>query len=1320
MLDAGIRRALMSNSETAPAPTRHDLRQRLAELSWREQRRLGQRLDRRRGSDRDDDLAVVNAEIVAAEARLAARRASVPAITYPPTLPITDRRNDLLEAIRDNQVVIVAGETGSGKSTQLPKLCLELGRGVLGLIGHTQPRRVAARTIAERVADELGTELGTAVGYTVRFTDRVGDGTFVKVMTDGILLAEIQRDRMLSRYDTLIIDEAHERSLNIDFLLGYLHQLLPQRPDLKLIVTSATIDTVRFSEHFHDAPIIEVTGRTYPVEMRYRPFGVSGGAGDDAVDDDRDQAQAVCDAVDELSLEGPGDVLVFLSGEREIHDVADALRDAQKRSGGQALEVLPLYARLSSAEQHRIFESHTGRRVVLSTNVAETSLTVPGVRYVVDAGAARISRYSHRLKVQRLPIEAVSQASANQRAGRCGRVAPGICIRLYAEDDFVSRPAFTEPEILRTNLASVILQMTALGLGDVAAFPFLDPPDSRAIRDGVALLEELGALDPDQPEDARRLTPLGRRLAQLPIDPRLARMVLEAERHSCVREVMIIAAALSIQDPRERPSDKQQAADEAHRRFAVEGSDFLALVKLWDHLKARQGELSSSQFRKLCRTEYLNYLRVREWQDLYRQLRSATANLGVTAGTTEGHPDRVHQSLLAGLLSHLGMREGDSREFRGARNSKFLLAPGSNLAKKPPKWVMAAELVETNRLWGRTAASIQPEWAERLAGPLAKHSYGEPRWDEHRGAAVTTERVMLFGLPLVAARTIGYDRVDKADARAMFIRNALVEGEWTTRHSFAEQNREFVESVRALGDRARRWNLVDDDAIHAFYERRIGPDVVSTRHFDQWWKVERATNPELLRLTIDDVTGAGEGPLRDGLEQWPDTWYQDDLSFGVTYRFEPGDARDGVSVHIPITVLNQVSAAGFDWQVPGYRGELVQALVRTLPKPLRRNLTPLAETAHTAARRVDPDDGALNESLAGVLTELAGETIRPSAFDVREVTDHLRITFVIEDDDGRTVAVGKDLEAVRQLVGGRVRAAIADVAPDIERTGITAWDFGDLDRMIETERSGHLVRGYPALLDDGSSVSIRVFSRPEIQAKIMPGGARRLLLLAVPVARKPLERELDNAARLALGGAGLDVARFVDDIVTACATQLVDDLGGAPWTAAGFAELTAAGRSELPGRCSTALHAACDVLRAASAVRRQMDRLVAPALAGSVADARTQLARLVQPGFVTASGSRRLPDVVRYVRGLERRLDKLPEDPRRDLQRIREASSVEQRYTRFVAGLPPSKITPAVVELGWLLEELRISLFAQALGTPVPVSVKRIDKELHRLAGAVG
>ena len=1246
------------------------------------------------------------------QARLESRRASVAAIEYPQSLPISARRDDLLAAIRDHQVVIVAGETGSGKSTQLPKLCLELGRGVDGLIGHTQPRRVAARTIAERVGEELGSELGVLVGYTVRFTDRVSDATLVKVMTDGILLAEIQHDRLLSRYDTLIIDEAHERSLNVDFLLGYLKQLLPRRPDLKLIVTSATIDTERFSEHFSNAPVIEVTGRTFPVEIRYRPYGASLNAVDD---DDRDQVQAVCDAVGELRHEGPGDVLVFLSGEREIHDTADALRRLEWTN----TEVLPLYARLSAPEQHRIFQPHTGLRVILSTNVAETSLTVPGVRYVVDAGAVRMSRYSHRLKVQRLPIEPISRASANQRAGRCGRVAAGVCIRLYTENDFALRPEFTEPEILRTNLASVILQMTALGLGDVATFPFLDPPDSRAVRDGVALLEELGALDPGQPADQRKLTPLGRRLARLPLDPRLGRMVLEADRHGCVREVMVIAAALSIQDPRERPTASRQAADEAHARFVIEGSDFLGIVSLWDYLREQQRVMSTSQFRKLCRTEYLNYLRVREWQDLFSQLRQISGSLGVRPGTERGHPDRVHQSLLAGLLSHLGMRDGERREFKGAHGSKFAVVPGSVLAKKPPRWLMVAELVETNRLWGRVGASVQPEWAERLGGSLVRRSYGEPVWDARGGRAVTVERAMLYGLPIVAGRRIGYDRVDSGMAREIFIRHALIEGDWVTTHAFATQNRTFLQQVRALGDRARRVDLVNDATLFSFYDTRVGADVVSGRHFDRWWKTERNANPLLLDLTASDLdltelSDTGDGSI--GAREFPDTWPQDDLTLAVTYRFDPGDDLDGVTVHVPLSVLNRVRSDGFDWQVPGFREQLVTALVWTLPKVLRRTLIPVADSARLAKRRLGPGDVALTEALAVALGEVSGEQVPAAAFDLTRVPPHLRITFSVEVDDGHCLALGKDLDALRRQLSGRVRAAIASTAPGVERSGILDWDLGTLAQVMESSRDGHVVRGYPALIDDGDSVSLRVFTNPQIQARVMRSGLRRLLLLTVSISRKSVGRVISNDALLAIGrNPSATLGDLVDDCITAAADRVITDHGVEVWDEATFRLLQRAARSQLADTAANALGRAGEIYVAAERAEAAAKRLPAPTLAPALGDVRAQLGRLVRPGFVTATGIARLDDVLRYVHGIERRLDKLPADPVRDRDRMLEVRLLEQRYAKLLGRLEPAQISSDVIDLGWMIEELRVSLFAQVLGTAKPVSAKRITRELARI-----
>jgi ATP-dependent helicase HrpA len=1247
---------------------------------------------------------------------LAALRAA-DRLAPPASLPIAERWDDLVAAIRDHQVVIVAGETGSGKSTQLPKACLELGRGVRGLIGHTQPRRVAARTIAERVAEELGVELGGAVGYTVRFTDRVADGTLIKVMTDGILLAEIQRDRMLRRYDTIIIDEAHERSLNIDFLLGYLAQLLPKRRDLKVIVTSATIDTERFAEHFASpdgtpAPVITVSGRTFPVEVRYRPFGTGDGTGD-GERDDRDQVQAVSDAIDELASSMPGDVLVFLSGEREIHDVADHLRRRQIPN----TDVLPLYARLSAAEQHRIFQAHTGRRIVLSTNVAETSLTVPGVRTVVDAGAARISRYSHRLKVQRLPIEPVSQASANQRAGRCGRVAPGICIRLYAEDDFASRPEFTEPEILRTNLASVILQMTALGLGDVAAFPFLDPPDSRAVRDGYGLLEELGAIvDAD---DTPRLTEIGKRLARLPVDPRLGRMVLEADRHGCVREVLVIASALSIQDPRERPAEQRPAADEMHRRFQVEGSDFLALVRLWDHLREQQQALSNSQFRKLCRTEFLNYLRVREWQDLYSQLRQVAGTVGVRHGSEAAHPDRVHQALMAGLLSHLGVRDGTSREYRGARQAKFAIVNGSAVAKKLPRWVMAGELVETNRLWARTVATVQPEWAEHLAPHLVKRSYGDPRWDARRCAAVITERVTLYGLPIVAGRAVAYDRIDAADARDMFVRHALVAGDWEhCRHPFIAANRQLADDLRRLGDRVRRVDVVDDEAIVRFYDSRVPAGIVSGRHFDRWWKTARAEQPDLLTMTAADLVSADRG---FDPHDYPGSWRQGDLTLDVVYRFDPGAPDDGVTVLVPVEVLNRVRPDGFDWQVPGVRDELVAALVKSLPKDYRKELSPLADTTAAAVDRIRALPGRTDEpfvaALGRVLTDVSGVIVPPEVFQLDRIPAHLQVTFTVMGPRRQVLGSGTSIDELRSRLSGHVRAAIVRAVPIDERRGITTWDFGTLPAMVESRHDGVVVHGYPALVDDGDSVSLRVLSNEALQTRVMRSGLRRLLLLNTSVPRRVAEQSLNNAHRLALTRRGLGLDALLSDCVTAVADRILAEHEGPIRDGVAFDGLVAAAKGQIGSRTAAAVKASAEIAMAANEVESRLERLVAPAVAASADDARAQLARLVRPGFVTASGAARLPDILRYVRGIDRRLEKLPADPLRDQQRMRGIVALEQRYASFVSALPASAVTAEVIELGWMFEELRIAEFAQVLGNPRPVSVQRIVRELARLGG---
>jgi ATP-dependent helicase HrpA len=1270
------------------------------------------------------------------------RRAAADAIvaggrlTYPDSLPITERRDEILAAIRDHQVVIVAGETGSGKSTQLPKLCLEAGRGVDGMIGHTQPRRVAARTIAERIAEEVGSKLGDDVGYTVRFTDQVSDATLVKVMTDGILLAEIQRDRMLRRYDTLIIDEAHERSLNIDFILGYLKQLLPQRPDLKVIVTSATIDTARFAHHFAPAshragpdvtlgaPVIEVTGRTFPVELRYRPL-----VDDESDEPDRDQVQGIVDAVEELSHEGPGDVLVFLSGEREIHDTADALRRLNLRS----TEVLPLYARLSSAEQHKIFErapmGGPGRRIVLATNVAETSLTVPGVRYVVDTGTARMSRYGRRLKVQRLPIEAVSQASANQRAGRCGRVAPGICIRLYSEEDFDTRAEFTDPEILRTNLASVILQMTAIGLGDVTRFPFVEPPDRHAIRDGYALLDELAALQPsvDGVKDGpRKLTKIGRSLARLPVDPRLGRMVLEADRLGCVREVLVIASALSIQDPRERPQDKREQANEFHNRFRVDGSDLLSIVALWDYLRAQQRELSGNQFRRMCRKEYLNYLRVREWMDLFSQLRRVAGQLKIRPTTHESHPDHIHQAVLAGLLSHIGMRDRETREFIGARQSRFVIAPGSALTRRPPPWVMAAELVETNQLYARRVAKIDPKWAERAGAHLVKRAHENVRWDPKGGRAVATEQVTLYGLPIVSDRVIGYDRVDEAQARAWFITKALIERDvadtaWIGRQTFLARNAEFLEHLRRMAARVRRLELVDDEMLFDFYADRIGAEVTSVRHFDRWWKTERRRRPELLDLTDDLVAGGRGHGVR--LAGYPDVWSQQRgdsvIELPLTYRYAPGEPLDGVTVHVPLSGLNQVSADGFDWQIPGHRAELVTVLVKSLPKDVRRQLIPLTDTIDAVLDRLssmDPTSGRLVDALAAVVSDVAHVKVSGASFLTSTVPDHLRMHVVVSDDDGTVHAVGDDLDAIKAQLAGSVRESIAAAAPIEERRGIIDWDLGDLPQVVESSDRAMDVKAYPALLDVGDSVALRVVTTPELQQRIMRGGVRRLLLLNAAPTRSSIVRKLDNADRLTIAAGDIDLGEVSGDCVAAAVDQVIDDHGALPWTEAEFLALRRAVRDAAPGLAANALHKAAQVMAVASEARDRLARLHAPALRPSVDDANVHLGRLVHAGFVLGAGIDRLDDIARYVRAIVYRLDHLAGAGERDQRRMAEVLPLEQRYANVVDTAGPGKLSPDLVEVRWQLEELRVATFAQPLmvkrpGRP-PVSAKRIAATL--------
>jgi ATP-dependent helicase HrpA len=1322
------------------------LAERLPRLSLRDEHRLARRLDTaRRTRDhaaRGRALASIAAALDAGEQRIAARRA--PTISYPAALPVSARREDIAAAIRDHQVVIVAGETGSGKTTQIPKICLELGRGVRGLIGHTQPRRLAARTVAARIAEELHTDLGTAVGWKVRFTDHVGDDTMVKLMTDGILLAELTGDRMLRQYDTLIIDEAHERSLNIDFILGYLTQLLPRRPDLKVVITSATIDPERFAEHFSRAlgtpvPIVEVSGRSYPVEIRYRPIV---DPDDPDADPDRDQLDAIGDAVAELQREGDGDILVFLPGEREIRDTADALAKRDLRN----TEIIPLFSRLSSAEQLRVFAPHAGRRVVLATNVAETSLTVPGIRYVIDPGTARISRYSRRLKVQRLPIEKVSQASANQRAGRCGRVADGVCIRLYSEDDFDARPEFTEPEILRTNLASVILQMISLELGELTEFPFVERPDARAVGDGLALLQELGALETD-----RRLTPVGRALAALPVDPRLGRMLVEADRTGCLREVLVIAAALSVQDPRERPIEQRQAADQKHARFSgawtasgttldADGSDFIAFLNLWRYVAEQRDALSGNRFRRLLREEFLHYLRVREWQDLHSQLRSAARNAGMTLNDTEADADRIHVAVLSGLLSQIGLRDGGAdaagaprgradaagaprgggnREYLGARGAKFMIFPGSSLAKKQPRWVMAAELVETSRLFARTVARIKPEWIEPLAGHLVKRSYSEPHWSRKRAAAVATERVTLHGIPVVVGRTVDFGRIAPEESRELFIRHALVEGDWDTRHRFFHANRELLEDVEELEHRARRRDLVvDEETLVAFYTDRIPADVVSGRHFDSWWKKTSRTRPDLLDFTEEMLRTA----QADAVDRsaYPDHVEAGGLTLPLSYAFEPGARTDGVTVDVPVAALHQVDPTPFTWQVPGLREELVTALIRTLPKQLRRLYAPAPDHARAVLARLhsaDAPDEPLLDGLERELGRMRGVDIPRDAWELDRLPEHLTVTFRVVDETGREVATGTDLDALRRRLAPKVREELAAAGAGIERTGLTTWTLGALPRELPVRRGGHVVTGHPGLVDRGATVDVRVFPTAAERDPQMWRGVRRLLLLDTPSPAKQVQRGLDNASKLALSrNPHGSVATLLEDCVTAAADALITAAGGPAWDERSYARLRKLFAERLASTTLQVLQGVRGVLTIWHRVQAQLGELRAPVLAAGVADLTTQVNDLVGPGFATTAGASRLADVARYLEAVERRIEKLRADPARDAGWTAQVQVVADEYAAELAALPPSvEPSPQLREIRWLIEELRVGMYAHPMRTRYPVSIKRIQKAIDDL-----
>ena len=1213
-------------------------------------------------------------------------------VHYPADLPVSERRDAIVAALRDHQVVVIAGETGSGKTTQVPKMVLEALGGVTTdgrpRIAHTQPRRIAARAVAERLAEELDTPLGEGVGYRVRFTDRTRADTAITVMTDGVLLASIRRDRLLKAYDAIIIDEAHERSLNIDFLLGYLSWLLPRRPDLRVVITSATLDTERFSAHFGHAPVIEVSGRTYPVEVRYRPY------------DDIDEVDAVCDAVAELLRDTDGDILVFLTGEREIRDARDALSDRL----GEAVEVTPLYGRLSAEEQHRVFAPHDQRRVVLATNVAETSLTVPGIRSVVDTGLVRMSRFSTRLKVQRLPIEPISQASAAQRAGRCGRLGPGVCIRLYDEADLRSRPEFTDPEILRTNLASVLLQMATLGLGEVADFPFLDPPDRRAVAAGVAILEEVGALRPGAANSTMsdRVTEIGRRLARLPVDPRLGRMILHAEQEGCVDDVVIVAAALAIRDPRERPEERASAADAAHARFIDPTSDILTLLNLWDHLEQSQGSLSSTRFRAQCREEFIHYLRVREWQDLVGQLRFALRLKG-PGGRSSRDGDAIHRSVLSGLLSHIGMRapEEGARAtrlppYRGARDTRFALWQGSVLARAKPEWVVAAELVDTGRLWGRMVARIDPAWIEPLAGPLAQRSYSEPSWSSRQARAVCVERVTMLGLPIVTGRRIPYDRLDAEEARRLFILHALVRGEWTHRHAELDAVAEALEDMRERLRRARMpEDRLDEDALVRFFSSRLPDTITSGRAFDAWWRRERSRSPRLLVLPEDLAEAL---PVE---EDFPGTWGTTDLA--LTYRFSPGDPRDGVTVHVPVSSLAALPDDAFIAHVHGYREDLLVALVRGLPKQVRKTMGPAPDAARALASRLDPH--APRKSLSAAARLLFDVVVPPRDWPFDTLPDHLRPTILVEDSSGREIAAGKDLAALRVACATDTAEAIREALPHLEATGITAWP--ELPSEVTTPGGAP---AWPGLLagDDGA-VSVRVFPSRSERDLQHPRGVARLLALVEPL--RLSELRLDDRDKLALGrNPHGSVAGLVDDASEAVARDLMEAAGGAPVTEEEFEGLRAQFRRRRVPALRSLLHAAVPVMDLWWDVHQQLEIEPPAAIRAAYDDATAHLDDLVGGRVLSRVRERGLQDLARYLRALQTRLAALPQDAARDLTRMDQVHRVEDAYLALPTDVQSSAEGRAIRAD---IAELRVNLWAQSLGTPHPVSEKRL---LDRIA----
>ncbi|MGE8395072.1 ATP-dependent RNA helicase HrpA [Pseudomonas sp. BIGb0427] len=1287
---------LLKNLDHAMIAERHRLRRQLHELRKRpDEARLAQWVDK----------------VQASCAQVTARKASVPSIRYDDSLPIAAKRDEIKKVLAEHQVLIIAGETGSGKTTQLPKICLELGRGQHGLIAHTQPRRIAARSVATRVAEELGTPLGALVGYQVRFEDQSDANTLVKLMTDGILLAETQHDRFLERYDTIIVDEAHERSLNIDFLLGYLKTLLPRRPDLKVIITSATIDLERFSKHFNDAPIIEVSGRTYPVETWYRPVTREQDEEGNRVEDDLTVDQAILATLDEIAAfersqgKGPGDVLVFLPGEREIRDAAEMLRKAQLRH----TEILPLYARLSPAEQQKIFQSHPGRRVVLATNVAETSLTVPGIRYVIDSGTARISRYSYRAKVQRLPIEAVSQASANQRKGRCGRVEPGICVRLYSEEDFNARPAFTDPEILRTNLAAVILQMLHLRLGDIDAFPFIEPPDGKAISDGFNLLQELSAVNREN-----QLTPLGRQLARLPVDPRLGRMLLEGAKQGSLNELLIVASALSVQDPRERPPERQQAADQAHAQWKDADSDFAALVNLWRGFEEQRQALTASPLRNWCRKNFLNYLRLREWRDAHRQLSLICRDLQLSINKEPADYPRLHKAILCGLLSQIGQKSEDG-DYLGARQRRFWVHPSSGLGKKRPQWLMTAELVETTKLYARMVAKIDSDWIEPLAGHLIKKNHFEPHWEKKRGQVVAFEQVTLYGLIVVGRRPVHYGPVDPVMSRELFIREALVGGEIQSKARCLTANRRLLEQLDELEAKARRRDiLADEETLYGFYEARLPAEIHQTATFDSWYRVNSQKDPQLLIMREEDVLAREASEVTAA--QYPDTLRLGDLSLALSYHFEPNHPRDGVTVRVPAPLLPSLPGERLEWLVPGLLEAKCIALVRNLPKALRKNFVPVPDFVKAALQRMSFAEGSLPQALGRELLRMTGARVSDEAWAeaAAQVDSHLKMNLEVVDGQGKFLGEGRDLAELTARFAAASQAALAVPQTAQSQQPVQAKAFTQVAETAQQKFAGLSMTVYPALVEENGTVKEGRFST-QAEAEFQHRRAlQRLLLQQLAEPAKFLRGKLPGLTELGLLYRELGrVEALVEDILLASLDScILEGEATLPRDGAGLASLAERKRGSWAEHAERLARLTLEVLKLWHGLQKRFKGKIDLAQAVALNDIKQQLGNLVYPGFVRETPGLWLKELPRYLKAIELRLEKLGAQVQKDRVWSGELGNLWSQYqTRLDKHLQEGKRDEQLQLYRWWLEEYRVSLFAQQLGTKVPVSDKRLSKQ---------